>query len=64
MHANSVAINVPDPDDPDMDPVYRTESNETTGNMDGAVAMIDHTFKVIAHTYQHTSRVPLSSNTY
>ena len=37
---------------------------ETTGNIDGAVAMIDHTFKVIAHTYQHTSRVPLSSNTY
>ena len=27
VHANSVAINVPDPDDPDMDPVYRTESN-------------------------------------
>ena len=27
MHANSVAINVPDPDDPDMDLVYRTESN-------------------------------------
>ena len=27
VHANSVAINVPDPDDPDMDLVYRTESN-------------------------------------
>ena len=27
MRANSVAINVPDPDDPDMDLVYRTESN-------------------------------------
>ena len=37
---------------------------ETTGNIDGAVAMIDHTFKVIVHPYPHTSRVPLSSNTY
>ena len=37
---------------------------ETTGNIDGAVAMIDHTFKVIAHTQPHPSRVPLSSNTY
>ena len=27
MRANSVAIIVPDPDDPDMDLVYRTESN-------------------------------------
>ena len=27
MRASSVAINVPDPDDPDMDLVYRTESN-------------------------------------
>ena len=27
LRASSVAINVPDPDDPDMDLVYRTESN-------------------------------------
>ena len=37
---------------------------ETTGNIDGAVAMIDHTFKVIEHPHPHTSRVPLSSNPY